>query len=243
MIRIVASALPALALAACASSTPAPIEYSGSRPPPLRTQEPPQPQVLAPSLAPSPPPTPQSYLAAPPAPVAQVLFLCGGAVSNAGPVSEAGEAMLFTPWIYAEGGLVLMRNPTQGACFSSGFGVRTSELGVDKPHQGIDLANPTGGFVYAAGNGQVVSVGVRGDYGLTVEIDHGAGVHTLYAHLAEVDPSLGAGSLAIAGRPIARMGRTGNATGVNLHYEVMLYGLRIDPMTYGAAPPATTPVS
>ena len=75
-------------------------------------------------------------------------------------------------------------------------------------------------------------------------IDHGHGVRTLYAHLSEIDRNLRAGVFVAAGTAVARMGATGNATGVHLHYEVSIDGLRVDPLNYGLPPrPETTPVA
>src|SRR5579871_78666 len=90
MIRSLWPALPALyLLSACASSTPAPIEYPDQPGSPLRPQQQ-QRSTPPPGEPASLPPTPESYLSAPPPPSATKLFICSGAVSNAGPVSEAG---------------------------------------------------------------------------------------------------------------------------------------------------------
>jgi murein DD-endopeptidase MepM/ murein hydrolase activator NlpD len=78
--------------------------------------------------------------------------------------------------------------------------------------------------------------GARGGLGLVVEIDHGHGVRTLYAHLSEIDPNLGPGVFVNAGRAIARVGATGNATGVHLHYEVSIGGVTVDPLNFGREP-------
>jgi murein DD-endopeptidase MepM/ murein hydrolase activator NlpD len=101
----------------------------------------------------------------------------------------------------------------------------------------MDLANPNGGFVFAAGDGWVAFADWRGGYGQVLEIDHGQGVVTRYAHLSEFDPNLALGSFVGAGTPVGRMGATGNATGVHLHYEVSVDGLNVDPLAYGAEPP------
>jgi murein DD-endopeptidase MepM/ murein hydrolase activator NlpD len=164
------------------------------------------------------------------------LRVCGGTVSNAGPVSDDGRSLLFSSYIFTPS-VALIRAPIEAGCLSSGFGARGES---QKQHAGMDLANPSGGFVFAAAAGRVVSIGPRGDYGLAVELDHGEGVHTLYAHLSSIDPRLAPGSPVAAGVAIGRMGRTGNATGVNLHYEVSLHGLRLDPLRYGL-PPADPP--
>jgi len=211
----------------CASNpSPAPISYAGRSPAPARP------------AAPAPRPAPQAdsvYVYAPAAPAWGSLQLCGGRVSNSGPVSVSNEALGWTPSINTSAGQ-LLRNPTQGACLSSGYGYRNIANGGDRAHNGIDLANAAGGFIYAAGAGRVLSAGPRGLLGLAVELDHGNGVRTLYGHLADINPAVQPGVWAAAGAAIGRMGRTGNATGVHLHYELMVDGRKVDPLTYGADP-------
>ena len=110
------------------------------------------------------------------------------------------------------------------------------EFFIGRIHNGLDLANPNGGFVYAAADGWVAAAGWRGGYGLVLELDHGRGVRTMYAHLSEIDPNLRPGVFVAAGAAVARMGATGNATGVHLHYEVTVDGLQVDPLAYGMQP-------
>jgi murein DD-endopeptidase MepM/ murein hydrolase activator NlpD len=164
------------------------------------------------------------------------LFVCSGRASNVGEIGYRSEVVAYSPYIDTPAG-ALLRYPTESACLSSGFGWRDSLGGVGREHTGVDLANPNGGFVYAAAAGRIVSAGWRGGFGQTVEIDHGYGVRTLYAHLNEIDPRLQPGVNVPSGAPIARMGMTGNATGVHLHYEVWVDGLRVDPLHYGAPAP------
>jgi murein DD-endopeptidase MepM/ murein hydrolase activator NlpD len=209
--------LAALALAGCAASG---APYSA----PIYTPQ-----------ASRPPPGPSIYATAPRAPLHSELIACnGGNGSNIGEIGFRGESVLYTPYISTPAG-PLLRNPTEGACLSSGFGWRGSP-GAGRQHNGLDLANPNGGFVYAAGEGRIVSADYRNGYGNVVEIDHGRGVHTLYAHLSEIDQRLRPGDYVAAGAPIARMGMTGNATGVHLHYEVWIDGLLVDPLHYGRPP-------
>jgi murein DD-endopeptidase MepM/ murein hydrolase activator NlpD len=182
------------------------------------------------------PPQPNLYATAPRGSVHSELFACnGGAGANLGEIGARGEAARYTPYIHTPAG-ALLRNPTETACLSSGFGWRGGD-GGGRPHNGLDLANPGGGFIYAAGDGHVRFAGRRGGLGLVLEIDHGHGVRTLYAHLSEIDPSLRPGDFVAVGIPVARMGATGNATGVHLHYEVSIDGLRVDPLAYGTEPP------
>lgn len=181
---------------------------------------------------------PNIYTNAARAPLHSELFACGNWGSNIGEIGSRGETMLYTPYIYTPAG-ALLRNPTEAACLSSGFGWRGSATGGGRLHNGLDLANRAGGFIYAAGDGRIVEAGPRGGYGNVVEISHGHEVFTLYAHLEEIDPNLREGSRVMEGQAIGRMGMTGNATGVHLHYEVSIDGILIDPLQYGREP---TPV-
>lgn len=217
-----------LALAASACATPENAVYPR---PPVATPPP-----YAHPQAPNP------FATAPSAEVHSELFVCNYASANLGEIGDRGQSLRYSPYMLTPAG-ALLRNPTQSACLSSGFGWRASAGGGGREHTGLDLANPNGGFVYAAGAGRIAAVGWRGGYGLVVEIDHGAGVRSFYAHLSEVDPRLRAGVHVPAGAPIARMGMSGNATGVHLHYEVSVDGLRVDPLAYGQPEPVVvTPV-
>jgi murein DD-endopeptidase MepM/ murein hydrolase activator NlpD len=164
----------------------------------------------------------------------QLIACNGGAGSNIGEIGYSNESLLYTPYIDTPAG-PLLRNPTEGACLSSGFGWRGA-LDNGRQHNGLDLANPNGGFIYAAGEGRITYADYRGGFGNVVEIDHGRGVRTLYAHLSEINQRLRPGVRVSAGAPIARMGMTGNATGVHLHYEVWIDGLLVDPLHYGRPP-------
>lgn len=108
--------------------------------------------------------------------------------------------------------------PTDGP-ISSGFGIRSDPFtGEHRHHAGVDFAAPEGSEIRAARPGRVISSGPRGGYGNAVEIDHGDGVTTLYAHASDllVHP----GDIVEAGQAIGRVGRTGRATGAHLHFEV-----------------------
>ncbi|ANP47393.1 M23 family metallopeptidase [Candidatus Viadribacter manganicus] len=183
------------------------------------------------------------YTNAPRAPLHSELFACHSYGSNLGLIGQRGEATNYTPYVETPAGS-LLRNPTEVGCLSSGFGYRGTATGGGRQHNGIDLANREGGFIYAAGNGRVVTADYRGGYGNFIEIDHGNGVHTRYAHLVEIDPNLRPGMSIAEGTPMGRMGMTGNATGVHLHYEIAIDGLLVDPINYGVPQPyQTTPVA
>lgn len=109
---------------------------------------------------------------------------------------------------------------------SSPFGPR-SLLPGKTFHNGIDIAVPLGTPVRATGDGVVRFVGNTDGYGLRVEIDHGNGLVTLYAHLSETN--VVPGQRVRRGEVIAKSGNTGSSTGPHLHYEVRQNGKAIDP--------------
>jgi murein DD-endopeptidase MepM/ murein hydrolase activator NlpD len=187
---------------------------------------------------------PNLYTTAPRAPLHSELFACNrGGGANIGEIGLRGETTRYSPYIETPAG-PLLRTPAEAACLSSGFGWRGAASGGGRMHNGLDLANSSGGFIYAAGDGRIVYAEWRGGYGNTIEIDHGRGVRTRYSHLSEFDPNLGQGSRVAAGAAVGRMGATGNATGVHLHYEVLIDGLLVDPLNYGLPPQyQTTPVT
>jgi murein DD-endopeptidase MepM/ murein hydrolase activator NlpD len=129
---------------------------------------------------------------------------------------------------------VLPRHATPGMR-SSGFGRVTSGFGMRHDpfdghltrHEGVDLAGQEGAPIHAAAGGVVRRAGDRGGYGSTVEIDHGNGLTTLYAHTSEI--LVRDGETVTHGQPIARVGQTGRATGNHLHFEVRVGRRPVDP--------------
>lgn len=106
---------------------------------------------------------------------------------------------------------------------SSAYGIRDG-----KPHEGIDIAAGYGAPIKAAMEGRVVFAGPRGTYGLTVILDHGDGLRTLYAHSSEILVS--EGERVTRGQVIALVGNTGKSTGPHLHMEMLINGTPYDPM-------------
>lgn len=103
-------------------------------------------------------------------------------------------------------------------------------LGVPRLHAGVDFGAPTGTPIHAAAAGQVVSAGAMGGYGLTVVIDHGGGMATLYAHQSSL--AVAAGQQVAQGQQVGAVGSTGVSTAPHLHFEVRLGGNPVDPMGY-----------
>lgn len=105
---------------------------------------------------------------------------------------------------------------------SSPFGWRTGGF-----HYGIDIAAPLGSTFFAAAAGEVIFTGFRGSYGLLVEIEHGGGWSSRYAHTGEILVS--DGRRVEQGEAIGHVGLTGNTTGPHLHFEILHFGRPLDP--------------
>lgn len=109
------------------------------------------------------------------------------------------------------------------------IGPVTSEFGPrwGRMHEGIDIAADSGVPVVAAASGEAYFVGWISGYGNTVLVDHGGGMHTLYAHNSAF--AVDAGAIVTAGQVISYVGSTGNSTGPHLHFEVQVDGVAQDP--------------
>jgi murein DD-endopeptidase MepM/ murein hydrolase activator NlpD len=104
-------------------------------------------------------------------------------------------------------------------------------LRISRPHKGIDIAARTGVPILAAAAGRVVFSGNKGNgYGNMVEIDHGYGYVTRYAHASRL--AVRAGQQVKRGEVIANVGATGLTSGPHLHYEVELDGRQVDPLNF-----------
>lgn len=99
-----------------------------------------------------------------------------------------------------------------------------------RTHLGVDIAAGQGSPVVAAENGTVASVGYEGGYGLCIDINHGGGVVTRYAHLSS--SAVKSGQSVERGQFIGRAGATGNATGPHLHFEVIVNGAHKNPALF-----------
>lgn len=120
--------------------------------------------------------------------------------------------------------------PVQGFV-SSGYGTRTDPLhGRAGIHRGVDFAAPHGADIHAAADGVVTMAGRRPGYGNVVEVDHGNGYMTRYAHNSRNLVEIGA--RVHAGQVIAKVGSSGRSTGAHLHFEVWLNGRTVNPMAY-----------
>jgi len=128
----------------------------------------------------------------------------------------------------------LVNHPLQEGRVSSTWGNRTL-LGTTRHHSGVDLAAPSGTAIYSTGSGVVTKSGWGSGYGQYVEIDHGNGYITRYAHASRL--MVNTGDRVSAGEHIANVGCTGRCTGPHLHFEVVKNGQRKNPTTYLAMLP------
>ncbi len=121
--------------------------------------------------------------------------------------------------------------PADALRLSSGFGYRRDPFnGGGAMHAGIDFTGATGSPIQAAARGRISFAGRQSGYGNTVEIDHGHGIMTRYAHLSRIDVRLG--DSVHAGQAIAGMGSTGRSTGTHLHFEVRVNGSAVNPRRF-----------
>jgi len=122
-------------------------------------------------------------------------------------------------------------NPTEKGWISSYFGLRKDPFsGKKKMHKGVDIAGQSGSSVYATADGVVISIKKQTGYGKVLEIDHGYGFTTRYAHNKTI--AVKSGDLVKRGQTIAYMGSTGRSTGPHVHYEVLRNGRQVNPQRY-----------
>jgi murein DD-endopeptidase MepM/ murein hydrolase activator NlpD len=121
--------------------------------------------------------------------------------------------------------------PVSKGFVGSGFGYRTDPItGERSMHTGVDFAAPIGTTIYAAAGGVVMAAERNPDFGNMVEIDHGHGLSTMYAHTSRM--LVRPGDLVRKGQKIAEVGTTGRSTGPHLHFEVHVNGKPQNPARY-----------
>ncbi|WP_371832796.1 M23 family metallopeptidase [Mesorhizobium koreense] len=146
-------------------------------------------------------------------------------------VKELDQALDRLDLLKAEIRKIPIANPAPGAVVTSAFGVRRDPiLGVSALHPGIDFRDAIGSNVPATAAGVVTRASRAGGYGNMVEIDHGGGYSTRYAHLSEIDVKVG--DKVARGETIGKSGSTGRSTGPHLHYEVRHNGKAVDPVSF-----------
>lgn len=213
----------------------------GMSPPPAATP--------TPSSAPATPAAPEAGVTPSPAPAAPAvgpaafaanLALCPSMTVTNAPAVAKGVVTAYHPFIKVKD-VRIAAFPTPGACLSSGFGPR-----ADRLHKGLDFHSPIGVPVLAGGDGEIVELKYREDYGNMILISHGGGVYTRYAHLASFGRGLTPGVTVRAGDQLGLMGNSASyQIPIHLHYELLLgdyanpkgsFGLTpSDPLTFPAA--------
>ncbi|MEO0071881.1 MAG: M23 family metallopeptidase [candidate division WOR-3 bacterium] len=135
-------------------------------------------------------------------------------------LEEKSKMLAHTPSIW----------PTSGF-LSSGFGYRRSPFtGRSEFHEGIDIVAPPGQPIYATADGTVRFTGYKAGYGRYIEIDHGYGYITCYAHLQSIKAQVG--QKVKRGDIIGWVGSSGAATGPHLHYAIKVNGKWVNPLNY-----------
>jgi len=125
----------------------------------------------------------------------------------------------------------LAGKPVKKSWVSSNYGMRTDPINGERAwHNGIDIASTAGAPVLAMAPGVITYAGQKPGYGKVVEINHGAGLSTLYAHQRVL--AIEAGAFVRKGQKIGEVGSSGRSTGPHVHYEIHQDGRSLDPARY-----------
>jgi hypothetical protein len=139
------------------------------------------------------------------------------------------EALLFNRAL--EQNATPSRMPIMGSYITSGFGYRADPFGGGgQHHKGIDFKAGVGDPVLSVADGVVAFAGVKGGYGKVVDVDHGNGYVTRYAHNSRL--AVKEGDLVRVGQEVARAGSTGRSTGAHVHFEVWENGRVVNPRKF-----------
>lgn len=121
--------------------------------------------------------------------------------------------------------------PVKEASFGSPFGHRNDPIaGLRSMHEGLDFSAETGTPVVVAADGVVLSTNYHADYGNVIDVDHGDGLTSRYAHLSSMEVKPGA--LVKRGEKIGAVGTSGRSTGPHLHFEVRMLGVAQNPALF-----------
>ncbi len=165
----------------------------------------------------------------PPAELRQRLAALEGQYRAADTQLSVLESLLFNRAL--DRNAVPSRDPIAGSYITSGFGGRADPFGGGSQfHKGIDFEADVGDPVLAVADGVVSYSGVRSGYGNVVEVDHGNGYVTRYAHNSRLTRSVG--DLVRSGQEIAKAGSSGRSTGAHVHFEVWQDGVVVNPRKF-----------
>lgn len=146
---------------------------------------------------------------------------------NAGKTSYYTRGAKFTGQVST-----LMKKPLAGGRLTSRYGMRIHPVTRRrKMHTGVDYGASCGTPVYAAGDGVITFASWKGGYGRFVTVKHGSKFSTNYAHLKSFAKGIRPGTRVRKGQLIARVGTTGVSTGCHLHFEVVRFGKKINPLS------------
>ena len=146
-------------------------------------------------------------------------------------VQALDEALTRLEELKKKATLLPIYSPAPGYSISSTFGVRRDPiLKTPAMHSGLDFRVPSGRKVRSAGQGTVVAAGWNGGYGRMVEIDHGDGLTTRYAHMSKI--LVKEGDVVERGAVVGKVGSSGRSTGAHLHYEIRRNGTAINPLRF-----------
>jgi murein DD-endopeptidase MepM/ murein hydrolase activator NlpD len=125
----------------------------------------------------------------------------------------------------------LVRKPVPTGIETSPFGWRTHPLlHISELHTGVDWGAPYGTPIFAAGNGEIEEIGLKGGYGKYVRIRHANGYETAYGHMTAFARGLQVGSRVRQGQVVGFVGSSGLSTGSHVHFEIIVNGRFVDPM-------------
>ncbi len=141
--------------------------------------------------------------------------------------------VLATPALAGGGCATMMMPAISLKQVSRGFG----PIGPHGFHSGLDLTAPYGSAVRAALGGEVAFIGSYFGYGNIVDLRHGDGMTTRYAHLSAFAPGLRVGQRVATGALLGAVGTSGHAHGPHLHFEVRIDGQAVDPKPFLALAP------
>jgi hypothetical protein len=123
--------------------------------------------------------------------------------------------------------------PVPGEVIDSPFGLRRLPWERHgRLHEGVDIAAPSGEKVLAVADGIVTKSGESPSYGRYVEVEHGAGLVSFYAHLGRIDREAKAGAYLTRGATVGRIGSSGTSTGPHLHFEIRQDGKPLNPVSF-----------
>ena len=126
---------------------------------------------------------------------------------------------------------LLLRTPVDGARLTSRFGARRHPiLGYTRMHRGVDFGAPSGTPIYAAGDGTVEIIATQRGYGRYIRLRHNGDLSTAYGHMSRF-AKLEKGDRVRQGEVIGYVGSSGMATGPHLHYEVLVAGSQVNPLS------------